>query len=357
MRTDVKVGLVCAFVLILVVVAYFAFSTNAPKPGATARTAGLTSGVEPGAGLKTGAAATPATEPAHADSAANAQSDGRIGDVNGAPAVADDAGGSRVGDTVGGAVIEPPGGAKGNANEPLGGSVGGMVGGPIGGVMTPHVGLLPAPVPTPPRSSRNDVSTPAAAGSSAILGGATADRTPGAGEPRSTARVERSGAAVPVIPTPGSHAATGQTYTIVRGDTLSGIARKTHRTVKDLEAANPGVVPTRLRVNQKINLPAQRPGTAATPTRRSAAATGSRTTAARTAASGRASARAAANAGSSRNARPGGTYVVKPGDTLRKIAKQAYGDEGMWRRILRTNRGKLRSASALRAGMTLQLPR
>ena len=53
----------------------------------------------------------------------------------------------------------------------------------------------------------------------------------------------------------------------------------------------------------------------------------------------------------------GTSYKVKRGDTLAKIAKAAYGDEAMWRRILRGNRGDLKSASDLKAGMVLNIPR
>src|SRR5579864_5914760 len=45
-------------------------------------------------------------------------------------------------------------------------------------------------------------------------------------------------------------------YTVVKGDVLETIARKNGVTVKALEAANPGVVPTKLKIGQKLMIPA-----------------------------------------------------------------------------------------------------
>ncbi len=44
-------------------------------------------------------------------------------------------------------------------------------------------------------------------------------------------------------------------YTVAAGDTLSGIARKAGVTLSALEAANPGVDSTRLRIGQKLKVP------------------------------------------------------------------------------------------------------
>jgi LysM repeat protein len=82
------------------------------------------------------------------------------------------------------------------------------------------------------------------------------------------------------------------TYEVAAGDTLGKIAKAHHITVKELEAANPGVDPKRLKVQQKLNIPAGS-GAAAAP------AAGSTST----------------------DMAAGNTYVVKSGDTLSKIAK------------------------------------
>jgi LysM repeat protein len=87
---------------------------------------------------------------------------------------------------------------------------------------------------------------------------------------------------------------TGAEYAVAKGDTLAKIAKKNGVTLKALEAANPGVVPTKLKVGQKLTIPA---GGAAAP------------------------AAAATSAGADQSFVSGETYVVKSGDTLMKIAK------------------------------------
>ena len=86
----------------------------------------------------------------------------------------------------------------------------------------------------------------------------------------------------------------GASYTVKSGDTLTKIAKKNGVTLKALEAANPGVVPTKLKVGQKLTVPAG--GSAATGSAASSVA-------------------AVGDTG-------GATYTVKSGDTLTKIAKK-----------------------------------
>jgi len=85
----------------------------------------------------------------------------------------------------------------------------------------------------------------------------------------------------------------GAEYVVVKGDTLAKIAKRNGVTVKAIEDANPGVTPTKLKVGQKLTIPAG--GTPTTST----------------------SVSPMAESGS------GGeiTYTVKSGDTLTKIAK------------------------------------
>jgi LysM repeat protein len=81
----------------------------------------------------------------------------------------------------------------------------------------------------------------------------------------------------------------GMEYTIVKGDTLAAIAKKNGMTLKALEAANPSVVPTKLKIGQKLTILT---GGSAAPA--AADATGAST--------------------------GGEVYTIKSGDTLTKIA-------------------------------------
>ena len=49
-------------------------------------------------------------------------------------------------------------------------------------------------------------------------------------------------------------------------------------------------------------------------------------------------------------------YVVRPGDTLSKIAARKYGNSNKWRAIFKANKDKIRKPSAIRVGMTIRLP-
>ena len=104
-------------------------------------------------------------------------------------------------------------------------------------------------------------------------------------------------AAPPVVapaPAPVPQVA-GTEYVVVKGDSLAKIAKKNGVTLSALKAANPGVEPTKLKVGQKLSIPASTGGAAAP------AVTG-----------GQAS--AGLNPGEE-------AYTVKSGDTLTKIAK------------------------------------
>jgi len=85
-------------------------------------------------------------------------------------------------------------------------------------------------------------------------------------------------------------------YTIARGDILEKVAKNAHVSVKAIIDANPGIEPTKLKIGQKIHIPAA--ATPASPT----AAIGSATE--------------TPSAGGEQ------TYSVKSGDNLTKIATQ-----------------------------------
>ena len=93
---------------------------------------------------------------------------------------------------------------------------------------------------------------------------------------------------VPPVVVPSEPA--GTEYVVVKGDTLDKIAKKNHVPVKGLEAANPGVIPTKLKIGQKLVIP------------------------------GGTTAPAAAVMDVTGMGAGGETYVVKSGDNLTRIA-------------------------------------
>jgi LysM repeat protein len=101
---------------------------------------------------------------------------------------------------------------------------------------------------------------------------------------------------VVVPPPPAPEPATSE-YIVAKGDTLGKIAKKNGVTVKALEDANPRVVPTKLKVNQKLVIPVAAGGAPALATTDMTTATGTSEE----------------------------TYTVKSGDTLTKIAKRYDG--------------------------------
>jgi LysM repeat protein len=116
----------------------------------------------------------------------------------------------------------------------------------------------------------------------------------------------------------------GKEYIIAKGDTLGVIARRNSMTVKALMSANPGVDPRKLKIGQKLQLPAST----------GAAATASSSTAA-------APAEAAAD---------GASYTVKSGDTLGKIAR-LHGTS--YKKIMALNDLK---TTAIHVGQKLKMP-
>lgn len=100
-------------------------------------------------------------------------------------------------------------------------------------------------------------------------------------------------APAPSIPNPAlsTQAVGGTEYVIASGDNFWTIGRKFGVSAKQIEQANPSVVPTRMKIGQKINIPAPAPVTAPAPTVAPVVDDGS-------------------------------TYTVKSGDTLGHIALQ-----------------------------------
>jgi nucleoid-associated protein YgaU len=127
-------------------------------------------------------------------------------------------------------------------------------------------------------------------------------------------------------------AAGGDTYTIVAGDTLYGIAMKHYgdpRCVPIIETANPGLNSKALKVGDKILLPAK-PAPAAP---------------------------AAGTPGAAAVALATKAYIVQKNDTLIGISKRVYGDASMYRKIYEANKDILSSPNAtLHVGQKLRLP-
>ncbi len=96
----------------------------------------------------------------------------------------------------------------------------------------------------------------------------------------------------PVVVTPVVPEVAGSEYIVAKGDSLAKIAKKKGVTLKALEDANPGLVPTKLKIGQKLVIPAG----------------------GKTSADVNAPMVAGGDTGSA-------SYTVKSGDTLTKIAK------------------------------------
>lgn len=128
-----------------------------------------------------------------------------------------------------------------------------------------------------------------------------------------------------LIPQPvAPEVAAGADYVVVKGDTLGKIAKKNGVTLKALKDANPGVIPTKLKVGQKLTLPAGG----------SSAATAS----------------TGVSAGAATADVSGDTYTVKSGDTLTKIAKA----NGTTVKALEAANGL--STTKIKVGQKLKIP-
>lgn len=132
---------------------------------------------------------------------------------------------------------------------------------------------------------------------------------------------------VPVVPVPepapAAPAGEAKVHVVVKGDSFSTMVKKYGVGVKAIEAANPGVDSTKLKLGQKINIPAAAPKPVKTNGTKGDAA-------------------AATDAG--------GTYTVKSGDNLGSIAK-----------LHGTTVAKLREANGLKTdqikvGQKLKVP-
>lgn len=130
-----------------------------------------------------------------------------------------------------------------------------------------------------------------------------------------------------------------RSYTIKKGDTLETIAQRelgSKSKVAEIQKANEGLDPKKLRVGKTILIPrdAGAPSSLATKS-----AEEEKPVAAGPSKAGKVS-----------------TYIVQKGDTLWEIAKNVYGDGAQWKKIFEANRDKLSNENSLRVGMTLLVP-
>lgn len=303
MRSDAKIGLICAFAIVLGVVIYFVIQGNNHPQRAQAQP-------------------TPATaaSPAPSASASPAPSS-----VTPGPVLAQ-AG-------VGGPFISAP------TSAPAAGS-------PTPPSMTPPAGLdggtrvsdsastRPLTPPIIPSRSSDTIQLP---------GGLDSTPTP----PAPPTHSGLGGTGLSMTP-PVTGTAT--THKIVQGDMLGTIAKKYGVTVKAIEEANKGIDPTRLKVGTPINIPAPTATVATSRPAHSGATATTRPTG--TAATHPAGGTAVASG----PAKPGTPYVVKKGDTLSTIARAAYGEKGSWKKIADANKTAIPNPNAVTIGTEIQIP-
>ena len=131
-------------------------------------------------------------------------------------------------------------------------------------------------------------------------------------------------AVAPETPSTPAPPGGGTEHTIVKGDYLEKLAKDYHTSVKAITNANPGIEPTKLKIGQKIHLPA--PTAPAAPPETGAAVTP--------------------------GVREGGeqSYTVKSGDTLTKIAARF----GVSLKALRTANGL--KTDSIKVGQKLKIP-
>ena len=182
---------------------------------------------------------------------------------------------------------------------------------------------------TPTGRAIGDHSTPSTPGS--FPAGAGIDTGTGPLTPRSAE-----------LPTHDRGAAHGKTHTIAQGETLSSIARSVYGSKKfytQIEKANPGVNPNRLRPGTVLNLPDIAAG------ERHAAATSSRGSSSATASS--------TPAATDSNSQ----YVIKSGDSLYRISMKLYGTPSKMDAIYDLNKDHIGpERQRLRLGAVLKLP-
>jgi nucleoid-associated protein YgaU len=119
---------------------------------------------------------------------------------------------------------------------------------------------------------------------------------------------------------------------VKEGDSLASIWRDltgSERGWEQLQQANPGLDPSRLKIGQVLKVPDWKPAAGAS--KPAAPATASAATP--------------------------GSYTVQSGDTLSTIAAKVYGESKLWKRIYDANKDAIGSdPGALKVGQSLRIP-
>jgi nucleoid-associated protein YgaU len=119
---------------------------------------------------------------------------------------------------------------------------------------------------------------------------------------------------------------------VKEGDSLASIWRDltgSERGWEQLQQANPGIDPSRLKIGQVLKVPDWKPAVEASKP---------------------------ASPASAPAAAPG-SYTVQSGDTLSTIAAKVYGERKLWKRIYEANKDAIGSdPGALKVGQSLRIP-
>ena len=188
---------------------------------------------------------------------------------------------------------------------------------------------------------RSGAGVPAGSAASGRVAGGSSPRREHAPVPQPSGSIRSSDQTVsprPISPRSNLGATTGRSYTIQDGDTFVSIAKEQYgqsRHYLRIEAANPNVDPSRLRVGQAIILPDLDPSASAAST-----PSGPYT-----------------RESDNRLINPRTEYRVDPGDSLYRISMKIYGSPRMIDEIYAANSAAIGpNPQHLRLGMILKLP-
>ena len=302
MRSDVKVGVICLFVLLLAVVGYFAWNGGGGTKGDRAGREG------PGR-VQTGLA----SDPGHGGVAG-----GTGGILAGPTATQPTETGTSFGPrTAFGAGIPPSMTAPAAATQPT------LAGGAGLGGYSPGTTIISTATTYTPATSQpvgdlglSGASTRPAVVTATMPATTMAATRPWYGGPRLSGGTPGLTGGVPGMPGFGTTTTAPATseYVVKKGDSLWTVAHANHITIGALASANGLAADAQLKEKQKLKIPAAVTSLTAT----THPATGPATT------------RAATSVVAS--------VTVKAGDSLRKIAKTVYGDEAQWKKIYAANK-------------------